>query len=53
MAETSTNRVVVLDDYISPDDVEIIDINPTLGDCFPRPAARRPSTARSSTHIHD
>ena len=35
MAETSTNRVVVLDDYISPDDVEIIDINPTLG-LFPK-----------------
>src|SRR5262245_52515997 len=31
MAETSTDRVVVLDDYVSPDDVEIIDINPTLG----------------------
>jgi predicted AlkP superfamily pyrophosphatase or phosphodiesterase len=36
MAETSTNRVVVLDDYISPDDVEVIDINPTLG-LFPKP----------------
>jgi len=35
MAETSTNRVVVLDDYISADDVEVIDINPTLG-LFPR-----------------
>jgi predicted AlkP superfamily pyrophosphatase or phosphodiesterase len=38
MAETSTDRVVVLEDYISPDDVEVIDINPTLG-LFPR--ARR------------
>jgi predicted AlkP superfamily pyrophosphatase or phosphodiesterase len=36
MAETSTNRVVVLDDYISVDDVEVIDINPTLG-LFPKP----------------
>jgi predicted AlkP superfamily pyrophosphatase or phosphodiesterase len=36
MAETSTDRVVVLDDYISPDDVEIIEINPTLG-LFPKP----------------
>jgi len=35
MAETSTNRVVVIDDYISADDAEIIDINPTLG-LFPR-----------------
>jgi predicted AlkP superfamily pyrophosphatase or phosphodiesterase len=36
MAETSTDRVVVLDDYISLDDVEIIDVNPTLG-LFPKP----------------
>jgi predicted AlkP superfamily pyrophosphatase or phosphodiesterase len=36
MAETSLDRVVVLDDYISLDDVEVIDINPTLG-LFPRP----------------
>lgn len=35
MAETSINRVVVLEDYISPDDVEVIDINPTLG-LFPK-----------------
>jgi predicted AlkP superfamily pyrophosphatase or phosphodiesterase len=35
MAETSTNRVVVIDDYISADDAEIIDINPTLG-LFPK-----------------
>ena len=35
MAETSTNRVVVLDDYISVDDAEVIDINPTLG-LFPK-----------------
>ena len=36
MAETSTNRVVVLDDYISADDAEVIDINPSLG-LFPKP----------------
>jgi len=36
MAETSIDRVVVLDDYISLDDVEIIDVNPTLG-LFPKP----------------
>jgi predicted AlkP superfamily pyrophosphatase or phosphodiesterase len=35
MAETSTSRVVVLDDYVPPEDVEVIDINPTLG-LFPR-----------------
>ena len=50
MAETSTDRVVVLDDYISLDDVEIIDINPTLG-LFPKAGAKRPSTTRSSTRI--
>ena len=31
MAPVSSDRVVVLDDYISLDDVEIVDINPTLG----------------------
>jgi len=31
MASTSIDRVVVLDDYISLDDVRIVDINPTLG----------------------
>jgi predicted AlkP superfamily pyrophosphatase or phosphodiesterase len=36
MAETSLDRVVVLDDYISLEDVEVVDINPTLG-LFPRP----------------
>ena len=36
MANVSSRRVVVLDDYISLDDVEIVDINPTLG-IFPRP----------------
>jgi predicted AlkP superfamily pyrophosphatase or phosphodiesterase len=35
MAETSLDRVVVLDDYISLEDVEVVDINPTLG-LFPR-----------------
>jgi predicted AlkP superfamily pyrophosphatase or phosphodiesterase len=36
MAETSLDRVIVLDDYISLEDVEVVDINPTLG-IFPRP----------------
>lgn len=31
MAATSTERVVVLNDYISLDDVEIVEINPTIG----------------------
>jgi predicted AlkP superfamily pyrophosphatase or phosphodiesterase len=35
MAATNNQRVVVLNDYISADDVEVIDINPTLG-LFPQ-----------------
>jgi predicted AlkP superfamily pyrophosphatase or phosphodiesterase len=36
MAEVNNDRVVVLDDYISLDEVEVVDINPTLG-LFPKP----------------
>ena len=36
MAATSPRRVVLVDDYISLDDVVISDINPTLG-IFPKP----------------
>ncbi len=36
MAAVSTDRVVIVDDYISLDDVTISDINPTVG-LFPRP----------------
>ena len=36
MAETNVDRVVVLDDYLSLDDVDVIDLNPTLG-LFPPP----------------
>lgn len=36
MAATDRRRVVVLDDYISLDDVEIVDINPTLA-LVPKP----------------
>jgi len=36
MAPATTDRVVVIDDYISLDDVEIVDLNPTVG-IFPRP----------------
>ncbi len=36
MSAVSSDRVVVLDDYISLDDVEIVDINPTLG-LVPKP----------------
>src|SRR5687767_14812334 len=31
LSETSMDRVVVLDDYVSLDDVEVVDINPILG----------------------
>lgn len=36
MSSTSLNRVVVLDDYISLDDVRVVDMNPTLG-LYPKP----------------
>ena len=36
MAAVSTDRVIVLDDFISLDDVVISDINPTVG-LFPKP----------------
>src|SRR5688572_9038455 len=36
LSATSPDRIVVLDNYISLEDVEIVDLNPTLG-IFPRP----------------
>ena len=50
MAETSTNRVVVIDDYISADDAEIIDINPTLG-LFPK-AGREDAVYKALVNAH-
>jgi predicted AlkP superfamily pyrophosphatase or phosphodiesterase len=50
MAETSTNRVVVIDDYISADDAEIIDINPTLG-LFPK-AGREDAVYKALINAH-
>jgi predicted AlkP superfamily pyrophosphatase or phosphodiesterase len=50
MAETSLNRVVVLDDYISADDVEVIDINPTLG-LFPK-AGREEAVYKALVNAH-
>ena len=50
MAETSTNRVVVIDDYISAEDAEIIDINPTLG-LFPR-AGREDAVYKALVNAH-
>ena len=31
MSESTTSRVVILDDYLSLDGIEIVDLNPTLG----------------------
>lgn len=31
MSTTSRERTIVLDDYISPDDVEVVDLSPTIG----------------------
>jgi predicted AlkP superfamily pyrophosphatase or phosphodiesterase len=50
MAETNTNRVIVIDDYISTDDVEVIDINPTLG-LFPKPG-REDAVYKSLVNAH-
>jgi predicted AlkP superfamily pyrophosphatase or phosphodiesterase len=50
MAETSTNRVVVLEDYVSLEDVEVIDINPTLG-LFPR-AGREEAVYNALANAH-
>jgi len=36
MAEANADRVVVLDDYLAPGDIDVIDLNPTLG-LFPGP----------------
>jgi predicted AlkP superfamily pyrophosphatase or phosphodiesterase len=36
MAEVTPDRVVVLDEYLSLDDVDVVDINPTLG-LWPKP----------------
>lgn len=52
MAETSPERLIVLDDYISLDDVDVVDINPTLG-LFPRPGREEAVyRALSAAHPH-
>jgi predicted AlkP superfamily pyrophosphatase or phosphodiesterase len=50
MAETSNDRVVILDDYISQSDAEIIEINPTLG-LFPR-AGREDAVYKALAGAH-
>jgi len=50
MAATTPQRVVLVDDYISLDDVVISDINPTLG-IFPK-AGRHDAVLRALQHAH-
>ena len=50
MAEADMSRVVVLDDYVSLDGVDVIDLNPTLG-LFPS-AGREDSVCRALARAH-
>jgi predicted AlkP superfamily pyrophosphatase or phosphodiesterase len=50
MAEANTSRVVVLDDYVSLEGLDIIDLNPTLG-IFP-PAGREEAVYRALAGAH-
>jgi predicted AlkP superfamily pyrophosphatase or phosphodiesterase len=50
MSAVTNDRVLVLDDYISLDDVEIVDLNPTLG-LFPKPG-REEAVFRALDHAH-
>jgi predicted AlkP superfamily pyrophosphatase or phosphodiesterase len=50
MSESNTSRVVVLDDYLSLDGLDIIDLNPTLG-IFP-PAGREEAVYRALAGAH-
>jgi predicted AlkP superfamily pyrophosphatase or phosphodiesterase len=54
MAEVSTGRVVVLDDYISLGDIEIVELNPTLS-IIPRPGreeAVHAALAKAHPRLH-
>ena len=69
MAAVSTDRVVVLDDYVAAADVDVVDINPTLGifpapgkdeavyralvNAHPRLAVYRPNTTPEPWHYRD
>jgi predicted AlkP superfamily pyrophosphatase or phosphodiesterase len=50
LAETSMDRVIVLDDYIPLDDVEIVEVNPTLG-LIPKPG-REEAVYRALSTAH-
>jgi predicted AlkP superfamily pyrophosphatase or phosphodiesterase len=50
MAAIDPERVIVLDDYISAEDVEVVDINPTLG-LFPK-EGKEESVYRALANAH-
>lgn len=50
MAAVANNRVIVLDDYISLADVDVVDINPTIG-LFPK-AGREDAVYRALANAH-
>ena len=50
MSESTTSRIVILDDYLSLDGVEIVDLNPTLA-LFP-PAGREDDVYRALAGAH-
>ena len=50
MAAVDATRVVVLDDYVSLDDEEVVDLNPTLG-VFPKPG-REDEVYRALSDAH-
>jgi predicted AlkP superfamily pyrophosphatase or phosphodiesterase len=50
MTAVDTSRVVVLDDYVSLDDVDVVDINPTVG-VFPR-SGRNEAAFRALAAAH-
>jgi len=50
MSEANTSRVVILDDYLSLNGIDIIDLNPTLG-LFP-PAGREEAVYRALAGAH-
>lgn len=52
MADATPDRVVVLDDYLDADDVDVVDLNPTLG-LVPLPGrAEKVYRALAGAHAH-
>ena len=50
MASVDPARTIVLDDFVAPDDVDVVDLNPTLG-LFPR-SGREDAVFRALTNAH-